>query len=239
MYVALRWLLLPCLCVGLWAGAASASGKAPPDPLQDPLILRGEFLRAHPDLDYRLKGMEALQRGRNEEAFRHFQRAARYADKASQAMVAEAFWEGRGVAADRAQGYVWMDMAAERGYPALVAKREQYWQALDTAQREHAAESGRTVYAEYGDKVAKPRMAAALRRARLSTTGSRTGEQVGNLEISVAGPGVAPTLIDGSRFYDPVFWDPVLYQQWHDQAWERPGLTQVGKPVRGEPQRAD
>ena len=115
MYVALRWLLLPCLCAGLWAGAASASGKAPPDPLQDPLILRSEFLRAHPDLEYRLKGMEALQRGRNEEAFRHFQRAARYADKASQAMVAEALWEGRGVAADRAQGYVWMDMAAELG----------------------------------------------------------------------------------------------------------------------------
>lgn len=206
----------------LLAGPAFAAEPGPNDPLQDPLMLRGEFLRAHPDLNYRSLGMDALQRGRSEEAFRLFQRAARHADKPSQAMVAEMLWQGRGVDADRVQAYVWMDMAAERGYPAFVAKREQYWDALDAAQREAAVESGRVMYAEYGDKVAKPRMAAALRRARLSTTGSRTGQQVGNLEISVAGPGLAPTLIEGTRFYDPTFWDPDLYQAWHDATWSRP-----------------
>lgn len=216
----IRWMratLLACL----FAGPVHAAGQAPLDPLQDPLILRGEFLRAHPDLNYRMLGMEALARGRHGEALRLFQRAARHADKPSQAMVAEMLWHGQGAAADRAQAYVWMDLAAERGYPAFIAKREQYWRDLDAAQREAAVEGGRAVYAEYGDKVARPRMAAALRRARLATTGSRTGQQVGNLEISVAGPGLAPTVIEGARFYDPTFWDPDLYQAWHDATWGR------------------
>lgn len=232
----MRWMLL-VLCLG--AGRALADEARPPDPLVDPLMLRGEFLRAHPDLNYRMLGMDALQRGRNEEAMRLFQRAARHADKPSQAMVAELLWQGRGVEADRAQAYVWMDMAAERGYPAFIAKREQYWQALDAAQRELAMANGRAVYAAYGDKVAKPRMAAALRRARLSTTGSRTGQQVGNLEISVPGAGLAPTLIEGSRFYDPTFWEPELYQAWHDATWRRAVATRATPGVHAADSKPD
>lgn len=223
--------LVLMLLLGFGAGNAFAAEKTPADPLQDPLMLRGEFLRAHPDLNYRLLGMDALQRGRHTEALRYFRRAARYADKPSQAMVAELLWEGRGTEADHAQAYVWMDMAAERGYPAFLAKRERYWRALSASQREFAMDSGHTTYAEYGDKVAKPRMAMALRRARLSTTGSRMGQQVGNLKISVAGPGLAPTLIEGSRFYDPVFWDPDLYQAWHDAIWKSRATTHVGPAV--------
>lgn len=33
------------------------------------------------------------------------------------------------------RGYIWMDLAGERGYPLMLAKRERYWRALDEVQR--------------------------------------------------------------------------------------------------------
>src|SRR3546814_6828921 len=81
-----------------------------------------------------------------------FLRAARYADKPSQAMVAEMHWRGLGVPQDRELGYAWMDLAAERMYPNFVIKRERYWQLLDADQRSNAIERGQQLLAEYGDR---------------------------------------------------------------------------------------
>jgi len=84
-------LLLACL-----AGTAHAAKPSPPtDPTQDPVLLSAGFLSAHPDLRFRILALEKREAGKLEEAFRLFQRAAWYADKPSQAMVAEMLWFSR------------------------------------------------------------------------------------------------------------------------------------------------
>jgi len=193
------------------------------------------FLAAHPDLKNRTRGMEAYEAGEFEDALRWFRLAARYADKPSQAMVGEMLWKGEGGGRDPALAYAWMDLAAERGYPGFTAVREHYWEQLDEAQRGQALARGQEVYAEYGDAVAQPRIAAVLRRARGRTTGSRTGF-VGALRVIVPGPGGTTREIDGSQFYDRKFWDPARYQAWHDSTWARP---RIGRVTVGELEHAD
>ena len=107
------------------------------------------FLNAHPDLKYRNEGWEAYQAGDHVAAMAHFTKASLYADKASQAMVAEMTWKGQGVPEDRAMAYAWADLAAERGYVQFVKLREQYWRALDVAQRERAVQQGSALVADY------------------------------------------------------------------------------------------
>lgn len=208
-----RLLLLLALLPLAFAHGAEPR-KAPPDPLADPLMIRAGFLSSHPDLRYRILGYERYQAGRHEEAIRFFRRAAFYADKPSQAMVAEMLWKGEGEAQDRAQAYAWMDLAAERGYREVLGLRERYWAELDETERARALEVGQDVYARYGDAAAQPRIATVLRRERRKVTGSRTGF-TGNLQI------VLPDgqHIDGTKFYAPEFWDPEKYQAWHDANW--------------------
>lgn len=207
--------------------------KAPPDPLADPTMIRAGFLDAHSDLRYRMLGLEKYKDGHMADAARFFRRAAFYADKPSQGMLAEMYWTGKGLAQDPVQGYIWMDLAAERGYAGFIGLRERYWAELDETQRKRAIDDGQAVYAEYGDDAAKPRMARVLRRERMNLTGSRTGF-TGNVKILVPGPGESMEQIDGSKFYDERYWDPVKYQQWQDAVWREPriGKVQVGAPVK-------
>jgi hypothetical protein len=196
--------------------------KAPPDPLEDPLMIQAGFLSSHPDLRYRILGYERYRKDQHADAIRFFRRAAFYADKPSQAMVAEMLWKGEGEAQDRAAAYAWMDLAAERGYPQLVTLRERYWAGLDEDARARAVDVGQEVYAKYGDAAAKPRIATVLRRERRNTTGSRTGF-VGNLKIMLPDG----QEIDGTKFYAAEFWDPEKYQAWHDDNWT--SKMRVGK----------
>lgn len=153
----------------------AAQSEVPPDPTEDSLMVTAGFLSYHPDLRLRLEGIEALEDKQPEEAFKWFQRAAFYADKPSQGMVAEMLWTGQGVAKDPGLAYAWMDLAAERGYRGFLLLRERYWNQLDPAERERAIEHGQALYARYGDAAARPRLAAQLRRGRREMTGSRTG----------------------------------------------------------------
>lgn len=205
---------------------------APPldDPLEDPVMLSAGFLADHPDLNYRIEGQKALEAARPEDAFAYFRRASLYADKASQAMVGEMLWNGRGTPVDRVMGYVWMDLASERGYRGFLRFRERYWDQLDETERERAVQEGQAVYERYGDAIAQKRIAAVLRRARSKVTGSRTGF-VGSLKILTTGPGGEPVTIDGSKFHDERYWDPKQYQEWHDRIWMNPrvGTVDVGE----------
>lgn len=216
------WLsaLLPFACAH-----ATQKKPLPPDPSADPAMVAAGFLDWHPDLRFRLLGVKALERKDNEEAFKYFQRAAYYADKPSQAMVAEMLWNGQGTSADHALAYAWMDLAAERGYGVFLGLRERYWNALGTQERTRAIDAGREVYARYGDSVAKPRIASQLGRGRMQVTGSRTGF-VGNLKMYAAGPS-GTWEIDGNKFYDPQFWNADKYQQWQDAMWRDPRIGQV------------
>lgn len=212
----------------LFTSAATAADKKkalPPDPLQDPVMLTAGFLSGHPDLRYRLLGLEKRKQDKLEDALKFFQRAAFYADKPSQGMVAEMLWNGQGAPQDRALAYAWMDLAAERGYAGFLGLRERYWDELSEDERKRAIEVGQELYAKYGDAAAQPRIATALRRERLRMTGSRTGF-TGNLEIFVPSPG-GGTVISGAKFYDKRYWDPKLYQEWHDAIWAKPRIGRV------------
>ena len=216
------------------AALAQSKDAKPVKPEVDDLMIKAGFLNSHPDLRYRLLGLEEFKRGKHEDALRFFQRSAYYGDKPSQGMVAEMFWNGQGAPKDPVLAYAWMDLAAERGYTGFLGLRERYWNALDENQRAQALEQGQAVYAKYGDAATQPRLARVLRRERREMTGSRTGFD-GNLEILV--PGLAGyEQIGGTMFFDEKFWDPEQYRAWHDSIWKQP---RVGKVTVGEVQAAD
>ncbi len=203
----------------------------------DKAILSSEsFINAHPDLMHRTRGLNAYKKDRFSEAFAHFKRGAKFADKPSQGMVAEMLWNGQGVEVNRALAYAWMDLAAERHYPTMLAHREKYWSVLSETERAQAISLGQEVYANYGDDIAKKRLATALRRAKNSVTGSRTG-MVGTLSITIQ-TSSGPQTIDGSQYYQDKFWKPELYAKWQDEAWKNPpsGKVDIGPlEVRPEP----
>lgn len=193
------------------------------EPGISPELMTEGFLSAHPDLRWRREGLHAYANKRYDQAMQYFLRAARYADKPAQAMIAEMHWKGIGVPQDRELGYAWMDLAAERFYSNFLIMREQYWETLDATQRVNAIERGQPLLAEYGDDVAKKRMAKVLRKHR-GVTGSRTGF-VGNLEIiPFTGPYAGSGLrIRGDEYYAPKFWQADKYFDWQDQVWDAPG----------------
>ncbi|HET8818428.1 MAG TPA: hypothetical protein VFM73_02690 [Xanthomonadaceae bacterium] len=221
-------LLAAMLAIGF---AFPGSAIADPDNRPDRIVLNNAgFLAAHPDLRWRRDGQVAFEDGRFEEAFDYFRRAARYADKASQAMVAEMLWQGTGVPVDRPLAYAWMDIAAERAYIPVVAKREQYWHALSETERALALERGRPLFDEFRDAVAQERLERKLKEAKRKVTGSRTGF-VGFLTIVIPGPGGMPIAIDGERFYDDTYWEPDQYWAWQDSIWKEPSGTVSVKPL--------
>ncbi len=205
--------------------AAQPVVAAPP-----PFTQLDAFTLAHPDLYWRRQGSSDYERGRYQEAMTKFLRAARYADKPSQAMIAQMLWNGDGVPVDRVMGYVWADLAAERGYPAFIATRERLWHELDAQEQRDAAVAGQAIFDEYADQAAKRREEAALRLSRSKITGSRTGHvgtlivrqyvhETGNMERT-----------DGSLYYADKYWKPEPYWQWQDSLFEKlpEGKVEVG-----------
>ena len=200
-------------------------------------VLTEGFLSAHPDLRWRREALHAYTNKRYDEAMQYFLRAARYADKPAQAMIAEMYWKGIGVAQDRALGYAWMDLAAERFYSNFVIMREQYWEALSQASS-RTRSRGQSLLTEYGDAAAKPRMAKILRKQR-SMTGSRVGF-TGNLQIiPFTGPDAGSGMtIRGDEYYAPKYWRAEEYFKWQDEVWDAPGARK-GKVRVGELENAD
>lgn len=224
-----KGLISLALSAGLLLLAPPLSAGPAQDPTQQADLMEAGFLTGHPDLRHRRDGMQALEKGYYIDAHRHFKLAARYADKASQAMLAEMLWTGQGQPVDRAMAYVWMDLAAERGYEALVILREHYWAQLTEEERARAQRDGLALQNQYHDGVSKPRLAAVLRRERSRMTGSRTG-YTGN-PLRIISPGsFGGTSIDGNLFFDDRYWDPKQYQAWHDEVWQRPlkGRVEIG-----------
>lgn len=226
----MRCLLL--ICVLLAAPLARADAPVEWEPQRE--VLTSSFLYYHPDLKFRMRGLALFRENELAEAFEAFRIAARYADKPSQAMLAEMYWDGIGVEADRATAYAWMDLAAERGYHNFTVMRERYWKRLEAAERERALALGESIYAEYGDSVARPRLEAKLRRGRNEVTGSRTGF-AGTLSIQIPGPN-GLTTVDGSTYYAERYWDAETYFAWQDEVWMKPmlGTVDVG-PLQSMP----
>lgn len=225
-YSRLAWLLtglLSLLCL-------PAPASAQVDPASDDTMLAAGFLDGHPDLLYRGQGLSAYQEKDFPKAMERFRKAAWYGDKASQAIVGEMLWSGVGVESDKVMALVWMDLAAERGYPRFVSTRNGYWNALAPDERQRARNLADKLFQEYGDAAAEPRLVQALRRERLKMSGSRVGSMSSNVQIIVPGYGS----MDASQFYNSKFWDPKQYRAWHDQFWEnvRDGRVDVGEPEK-------
>lgn len=197
----------------------------------DPAVLTEGFLAAHPDLRWRAEGVRSYERKDYAVALAEFKRAAYHGDKPAQAMIAEMYWSGIGVAMDRPLAYVWMDLAAERLYHDFLVRREGLWNALDPTEQQDAIARGQALMAEYGDDAAKPRLDKILRRERRRVTGSRVG-YVGNLTIvPFTGPlsGTGMTLT-GDQYYAPKYWQPEEYWRLQDTIWKAPlkGRVRVG-----------
>ncbi len=220
-------------CIVLLSAACAsmvcAADKPPPDLLDNPLLITAGFLEHHQDLKYRMLGLEAFQKGNHEQALRFFRRASFFADKPSQGMVAEMYWNGQGTPRDPVQAYAWMDLAAERGYRGFLGLRESYWEALSDAERSRAVEEGQAVYARFGDGAAKPRYEHQLRIGKSQITGSRTGFNHG-VKIEISGPSGSQS-IEGSTFYDERYWNAKKYWAWQDKIWMKP---RIGKVTLGE-----
>lgn len=203
-------LLLALAC----AGAVHAQSAQ--DAVDGNVIDSHTFVNGHPDLKWRRDAMALYDAGRHQEALVLFQRAARFADKPSQAIVSEMYLKGQGVPADPVLAYVWMDLAGERGYPKLIARREALWAGLDQAQRRRAVEQGGALYREYGDPTARPRLQGELRRVAAQSTGSRLG-QAGATQIYVRGGHAEHPVGSGEQFYDPRYWGGDGYFEWQAQ----------------------
>ncbi len=225
----------------LCAGLAEAKGPAKRAEI-DPAVLTDGFLAAHPDLRWRREGVEAYEKQDYPRALQYFTRAAHFADKPSQAMVAEMHWRGIGTTADRVLGYIWSDLAGERLYPDFIAIREHYWRQLDEAERAQAVERGQAILDEYGDAAAKPRLERVLRRERRQVTGSRVGSVGALTIIPMTGPmaSIGMTL-SGDQYYAKKYWEPREYWRMQDEIWRAPirgrvhaSDLQPAAPSRGE-----
>ncbi len=202
-------------------GSASADAKSKTNEQGDDafIVQSRSFMNSHPDLRSRSLGMQSYQKKDYKEAMRQFRKGAYYADKPSQAMVAEMLWNGEGIEQNRPEAYAWIDLSAERLYKDLVAKREQYWAALNAEERQTSMALGVAIYAKYGDAVAKRRIENILEKDRRNITGSRTGFS-GNLKIEIPGPGGMPITVNGDQFYQDKYWQPEMYWKWQNVSWK-------------------
>ncbi|MEO8002324.1 MAG: hypothetical protein ABI644_10650, partial [Arenimonas sp.] len=192
--------------VALMLVVVTGNVEAAKRPLDRAITNSQAFISQHPDLLHRLRGLDAYKKKRYSEAFTNFKRAAKYADKPSQGMLAEMLWKGEGVVADKIQAYAWIDIAAERAYPGMILSREKMWSLLSEDERRQAVKVGLELYKYYGDDIAKKRLAYVLMRARNNITGSHAG-YIGYLTITIDTPS-GPQTVDGEFYYQDKFWKP-------------------------------
>lgn len=253
----MRYLLLSSLTLGVGLASPALHGQpvaASVTPFEQELLEQEGILGAHPGFRWRREALLALEKGGGPQVQEWLLRAARYADKPAQALIAERYWKGNGVARDRALAYAWMDLAAERGYTVFIAHREKYWAALDAGERQRALEVGQQVYAEFGDEVAKPRLAKHLQRKRAMQTGTRLSTRSG-VEVylppasnpsgeSGIGKGRGQKHYIGKRlpnYYQDKIWEPDAYFAWQDEQYVGlpEGIVTVGAVKAGEERTPD
>lgn len=191
----------------------------------------------HPNELFRIYAAEAAAGGDWADAVRLFTIAAGYADKYSQHRLSQLHWHGVGAPADRALGYVWADLAAERGYEQFLAIREKMWTQLTADEQKRVTQIGQEYYNKYGDPSAKKRFAMELGKAKRHTTGSHTGF-VGNLAIVSPGAGMdmfnSVGGVDLSQLYEKSRWDAQAYWKVEDVLW-RQGNVELGPVEKATP----
>lgn len=208
-----------------------AAVRSDTDSVKDDLRRYAELRAArHPNESYRLAATDAANRGDWTRAASQFRTAARYADKYSQHRLSLLHWYGVGVSENRVEGYIWADLAAERGYPQFLAIREKMWEQLTERERAQVAAQGPARYAEFGDAVAKKRFSLAIAIARQNIAGSRTGFDHGVIAMPaelISGRGL-PSLSDAmalGEIYSARRNRPEQYWAQEDKIWRESTVT--------------
>src|SRR5688572_31712101 len=196
----------------------------------------------HVDQYFRRRGVESYLQGRAHGAREYFRYAAKYADKTSQLSLALLHRNGEGGPKDLPLAYAWFDLAAERGYPSVLAEREAVWHALDEAGRARAVDLTTELYAQYGDAVAKPRHAKHLRRYLRKSIASHPSLWGGHIIVNdrFCGDAAGFATIGGCRYDDYFFdrrFDPRRYWAQQDALWMPGGQVEV-RPLQVPPTRA-
>lgn len=216
-----QWARMAVIALALAVPAtAPARDAAAAQPIPEDVMTDG-FLAAHPDLGERKAGIARDDAGDFAGALRRYERAAWYGDKPSQARLGEMYWNGQGVAGDRVQGYLWMALAAERGFREFALLRQLYWQQLSADERGQARARDQAMLARYGDAAARPRLAQVMRRELHRATGSLLGHSSASHVYITRYEGSQPIGVDAERFYAPEYWDPARYWQLRDAVWEQ------------------
>jgi hypothetical protein len=191
----------------------------------------------HPDLFGEYTGMRLYSQGHYKSAIKYFKYGARYADKLSQLSIGLMYENGHGVEKDPVTACAWLAMAAERKYPSFIDTRNRVCEALTPAQHDQAVAVLEKLMPEYGDKVAKKRMARALELAKMQGTGSRLGFDSGITTVGVNQNCGGPTATTGgidvpaagcgsANFWSPWRWNPKQYFAARDAHWR--GTVTVG-----------
>ncbi|HVI25459.1 MAG TPA: sel1 repeat family protein [Xanthomonadaceae bacterium] len=234
----MRWAGMAVIALALVAPATlNAQEAAAAQPIPEDLMIDG-FLAAHPDLGERKAGIARDEAADFAGALRHYQRAAWYGDKPSQARLGEMYWNGQGVARDRVQGYLWMALASERGFREFAILRQLYWQQLDADERGRAGARDQDMLARYGDAAAKSRLSKVMRRELHRASGSMLGHSAASPVYITRYEGSRPIGVNAEQLYAPQYWDPEQYWQLRDSVWEQlfEAHVEVGdlKPVPGQ-----
>lgn len=247
--------IFPALAISATLAGLSVSAMAQPadESLPVALLDNSQVAAAHPDLFYRDLGVRAYKAGDKQAAVGWLLKAASYADKPAQAMLATMYWDGDGIPMDRPHGYAWMDLAADRGYRDLLVQREKYWAQLSAAERQRAVTEGRGIHGKYNHEQGLRRLDHMLQRVADRATGSRTGFGGNNLTVRLrggtAGPSLMPaqdgapivlggTPVRGTDYYSPTLWSAAPYAKLKDRVWEyssaEMGTVEVG-PLQSAP----
>ena len=221
--VAFGWLLAAFPACATGDGEAA---KVPPRIYAIPqALLTDGFLAAHPDMDYRMRGVALDRRDDPAAAAKEYRRAASYGDKPSQARLGEMYWNGEGLARDPVLGFLWMALAAEREQREFSLLKLYYWQHLDPAQQRQAQEQAPAMLEQYGDKAALRRLGTVMRREQRKTAGSLLGYNPSS------GPLFLGNGLDPELYFAEVFWTPGDYVQLQDRIFEQQyqGRVDVGE----------
>jgi TPR repeat protein len=232
---------------------APASGTTPRDPSNADILKAMDAVDTwgHPDLFGEFAGMKRYAKGHYKAAMPYLLNAARFADKPSQLAIGLMYVNGLGVAKSLPTGCAWLKLAAERGYSRFVATYDANCAQLAPTQHQQMESELAKLLPEFGDKVAKQRMATQLRLAYTSRTGSHVGfdadaEVHGGAdmafgasvvagsaprncgkEIVYAGGLALPTKgCTGSGYWSRDYWDPDTYFHERDAQWR--GTVTVG-----------
>src|SRR6185437_16098234 len=241
---AMKYRPITALLTLILASTIASAGPPPPDPQTNQMLtaMFNASTWGHPDLFGEFAGTRYYFEGKYASAMTYFKIGARYADKLSQLSIGLMYENGEGVDKDPATACAWLALAAERKYPGYIDTRDRVCKALTPAQHDQAVAVLDKLMPEYGDAVAKKRMARALQMALMEGgTGSRLGFDSGINTVGNLSPGMScggPSIIIGGKplpqagcgaghqYYDPVFWDPKQYFAARDAQWR--GTVTVG-----------